>query len=70
VKIALDSNRYVDFARGDQSVLEALEAAEEINLPLVVLAELRLRRWIAWAQNERWTKAVSASSRCDGSLPR
>jgi tRNA(fMet)-specific endonuclease VapC len=41
VKIALDSNRYVDFARGDQSLLEALETAEEICVPLVVLAELR-----------------------------
>ena len=41
MRIALDSNRYVDFARGEASVVETLEHAEEIHLPLVVLGELR-----------------------------
>ena len=41
MRIALDSNRYVDFARGDPEVVEALEQAEEIHIPLIVLGELR-----------------------------
>jgi len=41
VRIALDTNRYVDFARGDRPLVELLEHAEEIFLPLIVLAELR-----------------------------
>jgi tRNA(fMet)-specific endonuclease VapC len=41
LRIALDSNRYVDFARGDAAVVETLESAEEIHLPLIVLGELR-----------------------------
>ena len=41
MRIALDTNRYVDFARGDQPLVELLEHAEEIFLPLIVLAELR-----------------------------
>lgn len=41
MRVALDTNRYVDFARGDEEVVEILEHAEAILLPLVVLAELR-----------------------------
>lgn len=41
MRIALDTNRYVDFARGDAGVLNTLESAEEIVIPLIVLAELR-----------------------------
>ena len=41
MRLALDTNRYVDFARGDDAVVELLEHADEILLPLVVLAELR-----------------------------
>jgi tRNA(fMet)-specific endonuclease VapC len=41
LKIALDSNRYVDFARGSAEVVEAMENAEEVHLPLIVLGELR-----------------------------
>jgi tRNA(fMet)-specific endonuclease VapC len=41
VRIALDTNRYVDFARGDDSIVDLLENAEEIHVPLIVLAELR-----------------------------
>ena len=41
LRLALDTNRYVDFARGDDVVIELLEHADEILLPLVVLAELR-----------------------------
>ena len=41
MRIALDSNRYVDFARGDAAVVDVLEHAQEIHVPLFVLAELR-----------------------------
>jgi tRNA(fMet)-specific endonuclease VapC len=41
VKLALDTNRYVDFARGEPDVIDVLETAEEILLPVIVLAELR-----------------------------
>ena len=41
VKLALDTNRYVDFARGEPDVVDVLETAEEILLPVIVLAELR-----------------------------
>jgi tRNA(fMet)-specific endonuclease VapC len=41
MKLALDTNRYVDFARGESDVVEALENADEVHLPLMVLGELR-----------------------------
>ena len=39
MRLALDTNRYVDFARGDKVVVEALECADEILVPLIVLDE-------------------------------
>jgi tRNA(fMet)-specific endonuclease VapC len=41
LRVALDTNRYVDLAGGDAAVQRLLEHAEEILLPFVVLAELR-----------------------------
>lgn len=41
MRIAIDTNRYVDFMRGDAFALEALQRASEINIPLIVIAELR-----------------------------
>ncbi len=41
MRVALDINRYVDLARGEEAVVELLEHAEQIFLPVVVLAELR-----------------------------
>ena len=41
VKLALDTNRYGDFCLGDAAVVAALESAEEVFLPFVVLGELR-----------------------------
>ena len=41
MRIALDTNRYVDFAKGEQATLSTLQTATEILLPLIVLAELR-----------------------------
>jgi tRNA(fMet)-specific endonuclease VapC len=41
VKLALDTNRYTDLARGDERVRQVVETAAEVCLPLPVLAELR-----------------------------
>jgi tRNA(fMet)-specific endonuclease VapC len=41
VRVALDTNRYVDLCRGNVSVVEAIELADEVWLPFIVLGELR-----------------------------
>jgi len=41
MRLALDTNRYVDFCRDVNGVAETLETAEAIYLPFPVLAELR-----------------------------
>ncbi|HTW48487.1 MAG TPA: hypothetical protein VMD92_11080, partial [Acidobacteriaceae bacterium] len=41
MKIALDTNRYTDLCRGDASIVEAVELADAVWLPFVVLGELR-----------------------------
>jgi len=41
MRLALDTNRYIDFCRGDAVVVEAVRRAREIVLTFVTLAELR-----------------------------
>lgn len=41
MRIALDTNRYTDFCRGEPEVVEHVARAEKIYLPFVVLGELR-----------------------------
>ena len=41
MRIALDTNRYVDFCKGVAGVAATLETAEAVFVPFVVLAELR-----------------------------
>lgn len=41
MRLAIDTNRYTDFARGDEHALERLRHAERIYVPFVVLGELR-----------------------------
>jgi len=41
VRLALDTHRYADLCRGDASVVETVEVAEEVWLPFIVLGELR-----------------------------
>jgi tRNA(fMet)-specific endonuclease VapC len=41
VRIALDTNRYVDLCRGERETAGLLEAAEAVFLPFVVVAGLR-----------------------------
>lgn len=41
MRIAIDTNRYVDFCRGDDLALDVVQRAHWIFLPFIVLAELR-----------------------------
>jgi len=41
VKLLLDTNRYTDLARGDEALREAMEHAEQVLVPFIVIAELR-----------------------------
>lgn len=41
MKILIDSNRYTDLGRGQAKVVEAVEQAEYVYMPLTVLGELR-----------------------------
>jgi tRNA(fMet)-specific endonuclease VapC len=41
MRLAVDTNRYVDFCRGLPEAVERLREAERIYVPFVVLAELR-----------------------------
>ncbi len=41
MRLALDTNRYVDLCRGAAETVDLLEAADDIFLPFVVLGELR-----------------------------
>ncbi|MBI2346540.1 MAG: type II toxin-antitoxin system VapC family toxin [Deltaproteobacteria bacterium] len=55
MRIALDTNRYVDFCRGDPRTVEVLRTAEAILLPFVAMAELRagFRIGSRGAENEK-----------------
>ncbi len=39
--LAIDTNRYVDFARGERDAIHRIQHTESIFIPFVVLAELR-----------------------------
>ena len=41
MNIALDTNAYSDFMRGDAARVEVVRAARSISMPLIVLGELR-----------------------------
>ena len=41
MRVALDTNRYSDFIKGESTVADILESADEIVMPFVVVAELR-----------------------------
>jgi tRNA(fMet)-specific endonuclease VapC len=41
VRLALDTNRYTDFFRGETSIVKTLELADEVWLPFIVIGELR-----------------------------
>jgi tRNA(fMet)-specific endonuclease VapC len=41
MRLALDTNRYTDLCRGDASVIDKVEQADEVWLPFIVVGELR-----------------------------
>jgi tRNA(fMet)-specific endonuclease VapC len=41
MRLALDTNRYVDLCRGHEKTAELVSTAERVLLPFVVIAELR-----------------------------
>jgi tRNA(fMet)-specific endonuclease VapC len=41
VRVVVDTNCYVDFARGDEGARAILESAEQVLVPVVVIGELR-----------------------------
>lgn len=41
MRLALDTNRYTDLCRGDATVIETVEQADEVWLPFIILGELR-----------------------------
>ncbi len=41
MRILIDTNRYRDFCEGESGAVEAIQKAQDIYLPFVVLAELR-----------------------------
>lgn len=41
MRIAIDTSRYSDFARGDAAVVEVLRSATALFVPFIVAAELR-----------------------------
>ena len=55
MRVALDTNRYVDLCRGVDEVTDVLETAEAVLLPFIVLAELRAGFAVGkhGAENER-----------------
>jgi len=41
MRIAIDSNRYSDFCRGDERAVEIVRTSDEVFVPLIVVGELR-----------------------------
>mgnify|MGYP001591334133 CR=1 FL=1 len=70
-RIALDTNRYVDFAKGEDAAVAAVERAAVIFVPFVVLGELRagFASGSRSLQNERNLHRFLASPRVELLLP-
>lgn len=60
MRVAVDTNRYVDLCKGVSETVEILETADLIMLPFVVLAELRAGFLLGRRQveNERALRAM------------
>jgi len=66
MRLALDTNRYVDFARNVPEALERIREADQIFMAFVVLAELRAGFLCGsrQAENERTLARFLDSPRC------
>lgn len=71
MRVMLDTNRYVDFCRGDADVQAVVRSADSICLPFVVLAELRagFRCGTAGRRNEAVLTRFLASPRVSVLFP-
>jgi predicted nucleic acid-binding protein len=50
VRVALDTNRLTHLFKGDERLSEWLETCDEVWIPLIVLAEIRVLRRRAAAE--------------------
>lgn len=71
MRIALDTNRYVDFCRGDEHAVRIFREAETIYLPFVTMAELRagFRMGTRGEENEKVLIRFLNASRVDTLYP-
>jgi len=62
MNLAIDTNRYSDFARGDVDAVSVISGATRVYLPVIVLGELRagFRRGTREAANEAALKTFLA----------
>jgi tRNA(fMet)-specific endonuclease VapC len=59
MRLAIDTNAYIDLVRGDAMVRLSIEQADTVSLPFIALAEIRagLTRHSARSDNERTLQA-------------
>ncbi len=71
MRVAIDTNRYRDFCEGDAPTLEVLQVADQVFMPLPVLAELRagFACGTRASQNERWLSIFLDRPRVDILMP-
>ena len=64
MRLALDTNRYVDLCRSDPGIRDVVERADAVFLPFVVLAELRAGFALGGrgAENERTLRRFLSKS--------
>jgi tRNA(fMet)-specific endonuclease VapC len=68
MRIAIDTNRYRDFAEGLPEAIERFQAAELICLPFIVLAELRAGFLAGSTRSSRVTRAGAQNAKVLGSF--
>jgi tRNA(fMet)-specific endonuclease VapC len=66
MRIAMDANRYADFCRGVPRAVEVVQAAQQIAIPFVVLAEIEcgIVCGSRSTENRRIINKFLASPRC------
>lgn len=55
MRVVVDTNRYIDFCKGDAKAIQVVQTSQHIFLPFVVVAELRagFRCGLKGEENER-----------------
>ena len=67
MRVALDTNRYTDFCKGDARAIEVIQTSERIFLPFITIAELRagFRCGACGEENEKTLVRFLNSSRVE-----